>query len=164
MELVLIAAVAKNRVIGNKGQIPWHIPEDLRRFKALTLNHPVIMGRVTYEDILKRLKRPLPSRQNIVLTSCPRPDRGIYVAHSIDEAVNIAESFSNQAYVIGGAKVYEAAVDLASRMELTEIDKEYEGDAFFPDFPKDDWDEKPGDKRELNGLNYVFVTYQRRLK
>lgn len=162
MNLILIAALARNRVIGKSGEIPWKIPEDMKRFKELTSNHPVIMGRKTYEGILKKLGTPLRNRQNIVLTSGDLKDPGIYVARDINDALWIAQSFDREAFIIGGETIYEETINLANRMELTEIHRNYEGDAYFPDFEKKEWQElsrKPG---EYNEIKYDFVTYSRK--
>ena len=139
MDLTIIAAVAKNRVIGNKGKVPWHISEDLKRFKRLTLDHPVIMGRKTYESILERLGHPLDKRTNIVLSRHDQKLPGIVTADSIEDAIKKASEYDNTAYVIGGQSVYEKTIHLAERMELTEVHGEFEGDAFFPVINYDEW-------------------------
>lgn len=165
MEIIIIAAVAKNRVIGNEGKLPWHIPDDLQRFKKLTMGQAVIMGRKTCKSILKKrgLKKgkPLQGRINIVLSTneeyCPE----VNVARTLEEALEIADCFRNFAYVIGGEQVYRQAMPLASRMELTEIHKDYTGDAFFPEFG-DEWRETRRDEREFQGLKYDFVSYRRK--
>ena len=159
MELALIAAVAKNGVIGKNGELPWgKIPEDMKRFKALTLNHSVIMGRTTYKSIPSEF-RPLPGRTNIVLSRDKNfVEDGIVIRHSIDEALKAAEVYGKVAYVIGGQSVYEQTIGLASRLELTEIHRDYEGDSSFPKFDKAEWREAGRMDRE----GYSFVTYKRK--
>lgn len=158
-DLVLIAAVAANGVIGRDGEIPWDFPADLRRFKRLTTGHPVIMGRCTYESIAADLGGPLPDRTNIVLSNS-RPDLpdGVVLAASITEAIEAARSTgADTAFVIGGAEVYDAFLPLASRMHLTEIHDPYDGDTFFPDFDRDAWDIIDREPRDA----FDFVTYER---
>lgn len=125
----LIAAMAKNRVIGKDNQLPWRLPADLKRFKALTMGHTLVMGRKTFESI----GRPLPGRTTIVVTR--RTDfhpNGVRIAHSLADAL----AGSGQIFVVGGAEIYEQALALADRLELTVIDADYDGDAVFPE-----WDE-----------------------
>lgn len=169
MDLILIAAVAENNVIGKDVGIPWHIPEDMQRFKQLTLHHPVIMGRKTYESFPTRY-RPLPERWNIVLTR--QQDFhpfGISVASSLEDAIRLAQQRlpwrkiaeginRDRAYVIGGQSVYEAALPLAQRLEITDVYENPDGDAFFPQIDPQIW--LPGDKVARDG--YAFVTYRRR--
>ena len=153
----LVAALARNRVIGADNRLPWHLPEDLRRFRRLTLGAPVIMGRRTHESILERAGKPLPGRRNIVVTR--RPDArwdGCEVAHSLQAALAAAGD-APEAFVIGGAELYAAALPLADRMYLTLIDAEYEGDARFPAFDPADWREIA---REA-GDGFAFVTCDR---
>ncbi len=156
MELVLIAAVAKNGVIGKGNDIPWHIPEDLRRFKELTISYPIIMGRKTYESIVNRLGSPLPKRTNIVLSNSGHINgrRGIIVARNLDEALDLV-SDNKSACVIGGQQIYEQTIDKADRLEITHIHKDYDGDSYFPEISKNIWKEK---KRDNRG-EYSFVTY-----
>lgn len=157
-DLVIVAAVAANGVIGRAGEMPWHYPEDLAHFKSLTTGHPVIMGRKTYDSIAARLDGPLPDRTNIVLSrsALDLPDGAVRVG-GIDEAVTRAAEHDDEAYIIGGATVYEAFIDRADRMVLTELDERYEGDTEFPAFG-DEWVEQDRDEREA----FAFVTYRRR--
>ncbi|MBI3376745.1 MAG: dihydrofolate reductase [Betaproteobacteria bacterium] len=156
--VVLIAAVAANGSIGRDNRMPWRLPEDLKRFKALTLGHPVLMGRRTWESIGK----PLPGRENIVLTrSANFSVPGCRVAHSMEEAL---ESCRGKAtvFVIGGVELYGAALPLASRLLLTEIRREFPGDAFFPAFDRSAFREVSRHRnRSADGLEYDFVEYQR---
>jgi dihydrofolate reductase len=156
-ELVVVAAVAANGVIGKDGAMPWHYPEDLQQFKQLTTGHPVIMGRRTYESIVARIDGPLPDRTNVVLSrsDLDLPDSAVH-ASDVDEAVAIAGTRDSLAFVIGGATVYEALLSRADRLELTEIDAAYEGDTTFPEIG-DAWGETDRDERG----EFAFVTYER---
>ena len=160
LDIALIAAVAGNGVIGRDGEMPWHYPEDLRRFKQVTTGHPVIMGRRTYEAIEVRLGGPLPDRTNVVLSrGDPDVADEVIVVGGVEEAVEVArETGAETAFVIGGATVYEAFLPLADRMLLTEIDASYEGDTYFPDFDREEWEEVEREER----AEFAFVTYERR--
>lgn len=155
MIVSLIAAMAENRVIGRDGALPWHLPADLARFKALTLGHPVIMGRKTFAAI----GRPLPGRLNIVLSRQPafRP-AGVLVARSLAEALQLAAG-AVEVFICGGGQLYREALPLAERIYLTIINREYPGDTVFPDVPGDfmetDRREEPGDPP------LSWITYQR---
>lgn len=158
--LTLIAAVAANGVIGKDNRLPWHLPEDLGHFKALTTGHAVIMGRKTWESLPAKF-RPLPQRVNIVVTrDAAFRAAGAEVAHSLADA--IAAAGDADAFVIGGADLYAQALPLAGRLELTEIDVACDGDAFFPEVDRGDWRETARARhRSATGLDYAFVTYQR---
>ena len=135
-ELIIIAAVAeKNRVIGKGNDLPWHIPEDLKRFKALTSGHPMLMGRRTFESIIHQFGRPLPNRRHVVVTSHgPLPDfPEIETYPSIDAALKALED-EDTVYVAGGATIYRQMLHRVDAMELTLVEGDYEGDAFFPPF------------------------------
>ncbi len=156
----VIAALAKNRVIGIDNRLPWRLPEDLAHFKALTLGHPVLMGRKTFES----LGRPLPGRTNVVITRNPdyRPE-GCMLAASIAEAI-VRCADSDELFFIGGAELYAQAIDLADRLYLTEVDAEVAGDAWFPEYDR-------GAFREISRvscvgarddpLHFDFVVYER---
>lgn len=159
-KLVVIAAIARNGVIGQDNRLPWHLPEDLVHFKALTTGHAVIMGRKTWESLPPKF-RPLPGRTNIVVTrdAAYRAD-GALVTASLPAA--IAAAGANDAFAIGGAEIYAQALALADRLELTEVDAVYPGDAYFPDFRRDAWLETAREThRAANGLDYAFVSYRR---
>ncbi|MEE8330626.1 MAG: dihydrofolate reductase [Acidimicrobiia bacterium] len=146
--IVLIAAVARNGVIGLDGELPWSISADLRRFKRLTVGNTVVMGRATFESI----GRPLLDRTNIVLTrnAAYRPD-GVEVASSVPEAMAIAEELGGadgELFVIGGAAVYDLFLEHADRMELTLVDAEPQGDVWFPKWDPDDWRQVASHKHE----------------
>lgn len=154
----VVAAVAANGVIGAGGKLPWHLPEDLKHFKALTLGHPVIMGRKTWES----LGRPLPGRENIVVTRAAGYEApGASVAASLDAALALCAGEA-LAFVIGGADLYAAALPIAASLVLTEIHRDYEGDTRFPAFDRQAWREtqrKP--QTGANGLRFDFVLYER---
>lgn len=156
--LVLVAAVAANGVIGANNALPWRIAEDLQRFKALTLGHPIIMGRKTWES----LGRPLPGRHNIVITRNPGYcAQGATVVASVAAAIAACAN-EEAAFVIGGAEIYAQTLALAQRMELTEIHVEVVGDAHFPEFSRVDWSELTREPHvNPDGLAYDFVSYQR---
>lgn len=125
--LSLIAAVAENGVIGDRNRLLWHISEDLRRFRALTTGHPVIMGRKTCES----LGRPLPNRTNVVITRHPLAIVGCMVVHSLEEALTRFPA-DEELFIIGGAQIYAAALPIADRFYLTRVGHAYEGDTRFP--------------------------------
>jgi len=157
--LTLVAAMAANRTIGIDNQLPWRLPEDLKHFKATTLGKPVIMGRKTWDSI----GRPLPGRRNIVVTRQAdwRAD-GAEAAHSLEEALALAGAV-DEACLIGGADLYRQALALADRLCLTEIARDYDGDAHFPVFDPEDWREASReDAVSADGLPYAFVEYRRR--
>jgi dihydrofolate reductase len=158
--LTLIAALARNRTIGRDNAMPWRLPEDLRRFKRLTLGHAVIMGRKTFESI----GSPLPGRDNIVITrSRDWSPPGCAVVHSLDAALATAES-RGEAFVIGGAQIYALAMPLAQRLCLTEIERDFDGDAFFPEYDLSAWREVSRERRfegGAEGFGYAFVEYER---
>jgi len=153
----LVAALARNRVIGAGNRMPWHLPEDLRRFKRLTMGAPVIMGRKTHESILEQTGSPLPGRRNIVVTRQPgaRWD-GCEVAGSLDAALAAAHA-APEVFVIGGAELYRLALPRADRLYLTLLDAEYPGDTLFPEFDAADWRETAREP----GAGFAFVTYER---
>lgn len=154
MAVVLVAAVGRNGVIGVDGHLPWRIPEDMARFKSLTMGGVLVMGRATYESI----GRPLPGRDTVVLTR--RKDwsaEGVEVVGSLDEAIGLAVSRGKDAFIAGGSAVYGAALGVADRMELTQIDAAPDGDTYFPEVDWDDWVEETREDRD----GYSFVTYRR---
>lgn len=127
----LIAAHDKNRGIGIHNKIPWHIPEDLKHFKEITMNHPVIMGRKTYESIGK----PLPGRTNIVVTRDQNYSADVKVVHSIDEAISYAKTIDQEEiFIIGGAEIFRQSIDKADKLYVTIVDGVYKADTFFPDY------------------------------
>jgi len=158
LTVVLVAAVAANRVIGVDGEMPWHLPADLARFKRLTVGHPVVMGRRTYESIAADLGGPLPDRTNVVLSrSNPDLPPDVILATSLSDALAAAADVDDVVYVIGGGTVYTQALPVADRLELTEIDEPHEGDTRFPEWDRDAW--TVVDRIEREGFD--FVTYER---
>jgi dihydrofolate reductase len=158
MKLHLIFARAANGVIGANGKLPWHLPEDMAHFKRTTLGSPVIMGRKTWDSLPPKF-RPLPGRLNVVVTR--QPDwqaAGALTAHSLAEACRLCPSDSD-AWVIGGAELYAQALALASMAVVTEIDVDFQGDAFAPQFGPQ-WSETARERQvSSTGVSFSFVTY-----
>jgi len=152
----IVAAVARNGVIGADGGLPWHLPDDLRLFKETTLGHVLVMGRRTYESI----GRPLPGRTTVVVTRQEgwSPGAGeVVVAHGVEEALGRARAVDDEVFVVGGGELYAAALPYADRLILTFVEQEPEGDTTFPEVDWDAWREtarEPGD-------GWVRVTYAR---
>lgn len=161
MKLALVAAMAKGRVIGFQGDMPWHMPADLAHFKRLTMGKPMIMGRRTFESI----GRPLPGRQNIVVTRQPGwQAAGCDVADSIDAALALAGKAA-EIIVMGGATLYEQCLPIADKLYLTFIDAECNGDTFFPVWDEAVWHCAAQERHaadEKNAHAYTFTTWQRR--
>ena len=154
MEIVIVAAVGRNGIIGSGGGLPWHIPEDMARFKRLTMGHTIIIGRETFESI----GRPLDGRVNVVLTT--REDwsfEGVVVARSLESALQVAADLGQDAYISGGQAVYRDAMPMADRLELTEVALEPEGDTFFPEVDWSQWTEIQRVERD----GFAFVSYAR---
>ena len=162
MRVSLVAAVARNGVIGRGGGIPWHLPEDVARFKQLTTGHAVVMGRRTWESLPDRF-RPLPGRRNVVVTRRPGWSAvGAETAVSVADALDLVRD-DEQVFVIGGAGVYAEALAYADALELTELELDVEGDTFFPDFDRSRFVEKARKARVTeDGIAFAFVTYTRR--
>ncbi len=153
--ITLVVAAARNGVIGKDGAIPWRLPEDLKRFKALTLGHTVVMGRKTW-DSLPPKNRPLPGRRNVVVTRAAG-----WCADGAERATLEAALQMDDVFVIGGAEIYRAALAAADRIELTEVQADFEGDAVF-DFDRTPWREiAREDHVGADGLAYSFVTLER---
>jgi dihydrofolate reductase len=161
-ELVLIAAVARNGVIGKDNRLLWHLPEDMRFFKDTTLGHPVVMGRKTWQSLPPRF-RPLPGRRNLVITRDPvfdAPDAEC--AASLDAALKRLVSEAT-VFVIGGAELYAQALPRARRLLLTEIDKDFDGDARFPTWPREDFTEAWRTHHDSGqGFAYQRAEYRRK--
>ena len=156
--VVLVAAVAANGIIGASGRLPWHIPEELKHFKKLTLGHPVIMGRRTWES----LKGPLPQRENIVVTRTPGYQApGAAVAASLEAALALCAG-EPVAFVIGGTQLFKEALPIAAGMVLTEIRRDYEGDTWFPAWDRSQWKEIGREAHTAeDGTRFDFVRYER---
>ncbi|MGB0205987.1 MAG: type 3 dihydrofolate reductase [Neptuniibacter sp.] len=166
MKLAIIVAQAKNRVIGINNKLPWHLPEDLRYFKQVTMAKPIIMGRNTFESI----GRPLPGRTNIVISRQENyAPANVKVVSSLEDAIDLAESIclidgAEEAMVIGGAQIYAQALEKADRLYLTEVDAEIEGDAWFPEFQREIWQEVGREDFSAEGpnpYNYSFIVLDR---
>ena len=155
----LIAAVARNHVIGLNNTLPWHLSEDLKRFRALTKGHHIIMGRKTYESI----NRLLPGRTTVIVTR--NPDYhvpGALVSASLPRAIALCNRDA-EVFLIGGAELYREALQLADRLYITAIDAEYEGDAFFPEFDQAAWQEIAREQHiSAEGLRFSYLIYQRK--
>ena len=156
--LSLIVAIAKNRVIGVNNTLPWYLPEDLKRFRALTTGHHIIMGRKTYDS----LGRLLPGRTTVIVTrNQDYKVEGAIVVHSLEAAI-AACGDDNEAFLIGGAELYKDGLKLGSKLYVTEIDAEYEGDAFLPEFEINEWEAGQRESHQAeNGLRFSYITYQR---
>ncbi|MFH1444853.1 MAG: dihydrofolate reductase [Candidatus Peregrinibacteria bacterium] len=172
MIVSLIVAVSKNNVIGSAGQLPWHLPDDFKRFKEITNGHPVIMGRKTYESIGK----PLPNRENIVITGQQDYSaEGCTIAHSLSEALLRFVGSDAEVFIIGGGQIYRQYFELpsefgmllkttADRIYLTRIDTSLDGDTFFPDLSSEEWrevsrEEHPADTKHK--FAFTFLVYER---
>lgn len=163
--IAAVVAMAENRVIGNKNQLPWRLPADLKHFKTITMGHPIIMGRKTYASIGKAL----PGRTNIVITRDAQfAAPGCKVATSIDEAIQYAEQEKTQIiYIIGGAEIYNQSFAKLARIYLTIVHHEFAGDVYFPELKPDEWqvvEREDFAADELNPYPYSFLTLDRLAK
>ncbi|MBO9129348.1 dihydrofolate reductase [Bacillus sp. 165] len=153
----LIWAMDDNCTIGKNNDLPWRLPADLGYFKKVTYGHPVVMGRKTYESIGK----PLPGRENIVVTRNKEyQPEGVTVVHSLEEV----QAQEKDVFVIGGAQLYKQALPLADRLYVTHIHEVFEGDTYFPQFEKEEWQvitQEQGIRDEKNPYDYEFVVYER---
>lgn len=159
MKISMVAAMANNRIIGKDNQMPWHLPADLKHFKAVTLGKPIIMGRKTFESI----GRPLPGRKNIVISRDTSYEaQGVEVVSTPELAIENAGDVP-EVMIIGGGHIYDIFLPLCNRLYLTHIDLEVEGDTQFPDYEsartwtKEQVEEHKSDS--LNPYNYTFITY-----
>jgi dihydrofolate reductase len=162
VRLSLIAAVARNGVIGRAGQLPWHLPADLRYFKDTTSGHPVIMGRRTFESI----NRPLPNRRNIVVSRTLRapPHPGTELADSLEAALEVVAGVAGPVFVVGGAELYAAAIPIAESIHLTELEDAVEGDAYFPAWDRSEWrlvSEVRHERDERHAMAFRICVYER---
>ena len=152
--VVLVAAHARNRVIGDHGRIPWHLPHDFAHFKRETLGHTLVMGRRTWDSI----GRPLPGRETVVVTRDASFDpgfEGVQVAHSLEDAFTRAALLPGDVMVAGGGEIYALALPHATHQVLTEVDLEPDGDAFYPEFPAEEWAEVRRESGE--GCEWVWL-------
>ncbi len=163
--IVIVSGMSKkDRAIGKNNQLLWHVPADLKRFKALTMGHPIIMGSKTFASILEILGKPFPGRTNIVLTRDQSfSHEGVRVAHSLEEAIAIAESEDpEEIHIGGGAELYRQALPFTIRLHITWYFDEKEGDAFFPTFEDEFVIEKEYPIDEHEGLQFQWVDYVRK--
>jgi dihydrofolate reductase len=160
MDISLVVAMDRNRVIGRHNRLPWRLPADLRHFKRITMGHPIVMGRRTWESI----GRPLPGRRNIVVSRQPGYSaEGAVVVDSF-EAAKEAAGDCRELMVIGGARLYARALAEANRIYLTEIHAEFEGDTWFPELSQDEWacvSREDFDKDDANPYEYSFMVLER---
>ena len=154
----LIVATAKNRVIGINNTLPWHLPEDLKRFRALTTGHHIIMGRKTYES----LGRLLPKRVTVIVTrNKSYKIEGALIAHSLQDAINLCKN-DDEVFIIGGAELYKEGLKVAQQLYITEVDILVEGDAFLPEFTLNDWQETAREAHiSEQGISFNYLVYQR---
>jgi dihydrofolate reductase len=157
-QIYLVAAVASNGIIGSNGRLPWHFPEELKHFKEVTLGHPVIMGRRTWES----LKGPLAGRKNIVVTRTPGYRApGATVAASLQAALALCAD-APKAMVIGGSQLFVESLPIAAGLELTEIHKDYPGDTWFPQYDRSNWRETRREARTgADGTRFDYVLYEK---
>jgi dihydrofolate reductase len=158
-KLSIIVAVAKNRVIGINNTLPWHLPEDLKRFRALTMGHHIIMGRKTYDS----LGRLLPGRTTVIVTrNTDYKVEGAIIAHSLHDAITLCKA-DDEVFLIGGAELYQEGLKLSSKLYITEIALDVEGDAYFPEYSADEWQESSSEAHvSEQGLAFNYVTYVRK--
>lgn len=153
----LVVAAADNNVIGRGNRMPWHIPEDFKHFKTVTMGKPCIMGRKTFESILAQLGKPLPGRVNIVVSRKNYQHEGALTCKDLEEAIDQASKIdTDEVCIVGGAQIYAQALGLADKIHLTRVHQSPEGDAFFPALGAE-WTEESRDDRE----GFSFLTYTR---
>lgn len=157
----IIVAMANNRIIGANNTMPWRCPEDLKYFKSLTMGHHMIMGRKTFDSIGK----PLPGRVSVIVTRNRDLEiEGCVMAHSLDEAIRACKD-DNEIFIVGGAELYALALPLVNKLYITEIQQDFDGDTYFPEFDKTKWRETAREERHQDApqpLDYHFVTYLRK--
>lgn len=156
----MIVAMDRNRVIGNDNRIPWHLPADLAYFKKITMGHPVIMGRKTFESIGK----PLPGRENVILTqNKDYQSEGCIILHSIAEVLDFCGG--KDVFIIGGAQIYQTLFHYSERLYITFIEANFTGDSVFPEIDPRKWDlisKTPGERNEKNPYEFYFLIYERK--
>ncbi len=161
--IAIVVAASENNVIGKDNQLIWHLPADLRYFKNLTMGHPILMGRKTYESIGK----PLPGRTTVIITrqhDLQMP--GCIVTNSLDEAIAEAQKLDQDVYIIGGAEIYRQAISKADTIYLTRLHHHFDGDAYFSELAEGDWETINTDKHEpdeKNKYSYSFITMKRKV-
>lgn len=163
--VVIVAGIgAKTKAIGKDNQILFHVPDDLKRFKELSMGHPVIMGRKTFESIVAILKKPLPGRTNIVVTRDRNyQHEGVKVTHSLEEALEIAASEApKEIHIGGGAEMYKMALPYVDTLHLTLFADDRDGDTFFPEYENEFVEVARQELREHEGLTYEWVDFERK--
>ncbi|WP_099351586.1 dihydrofolate reductase [Fredinandcohnia onubensis] len=157
----LLVAMDKNQLIGKDNDLPWRLPADLAYFKRVTMGHPIIMGRKTYDSI----GRPLPGRENIIVTrDTSYKAEGCKVIHSIEEIVKMNQQTDQELFVIGGAEIFKEILPYSDRLYITEINEGFDGDTYFPAFDKAKWkviSKEQGIKNEKNPYDYTFLVYEK---
>ncbi|MER2997072.1 dihydrofolate reductase [Pontibacter populi] len=160
--IAIVVAVSENNVIGKDNQLIWHLPADLRYFKNLTMGHPILMGRKTYESIGK----PLPGRTTVIITRQHDFEApGCIVVNSIDEAIEEAHKVDQGVYIIGGAEIYKQALAKTDTIYLTRVHHTFDGDTFFQEINEADWETTSEEKHEpdeKNKYSYSFITLKRK--
>ena len=154
----LIVAFAKHHVIGINNTLPWHLPEDLKRFRALTTGHHIVMGRKTYDS----LGRLLPNRTTVIVTrNLNYRVEGAIIAHSLNQAIEACAG-DNEVFLIGGAELYKDGLKRANKLYITKLDLDIKGDAYFPDFNLDEWELLSSEQHvSETGLDFNYLVYQR---
>jgi dihydrofolate reductase len=159
MIISIVVAISENHVIGKDNKLLWYLPNDLKHFKDITTGHTVIMGRKTYESVGK----PLPKRRNIIITRQDITIEGCEVVNSIEAAVALCKN-EEEVFIVGGAEIYKQSMRLTNRIYLTIVHKEFDGDSFFPEINKSEWNEvhrEDYQPDEKNSLPYSFITFER---
>ncbi len=162
MIVTIVVAISENHAIGKDNKLLWYLPKDLKHFKDITTGHTVIMGRKTYDSVGK----PLPNRRNIIITRQAITIEGCEVVSSLESAIDLCKS-EQEVFIVGGAEIYKQAMKLTDRIYLTIVNKEFEGDSFFPEIDMPEWKEifrEDHEPDEKNKLPYSFITYERSVK
>lgn len=160
MKMKIVVAIAKNNVIGINGKLPWTLKKDLAWFEKQTTGQTIVMGRKSYEDIIQYTKnKPLRNRTNIVLTSQEKLHDGFIVKHSVEDILN--QKYDTDLAIIGGTNLFKTFLPYVDQLIITEIDQEFEGDTFFPEWDKNQFKEIERIHDEDNGIQFDYVTYQR---
>jgi len=162
MTITAVVAISENHVIGKDNKLLWYLPNDLKHFKEITTGHTVIMGRKTFDSVGK----PLPRRRNIIVTRQAINIEGCEVVHSIEAALAVCAD-EQEVFIVGGAEIYKQSMHLTDRIYLTIIHKEFEGDSFFPELNKAEWQEvyrEDHEPDEKNSLPYSFITLEKRIR
>jgi len=159
--ITIVVAIGRNNEIGNKNRLLWHLPKDLRHFKDITNDHPVIMGRNTYLS----MGEALPNRTNIVVTRKTNWfEEGILIVNTLKDALKHAKKIDDKVFIIGGGEIYRQSMEIAERIELTRVDGSFEADAFFPEIDEKHWhivNEQCINKDEKHAYDFCFQTFER---